>query len=236
MAKMIGVTAEVGRIEEHVRASYRAALARGEGIGEAGKARLQEAVADIDAAAAGEKRAEAVRADAWQVVLAEEAKCDSAIGAVADEVWNALGRPRLSRYFDQVFPGGLTTYTRGEPKVKATLLQVLIDRVVKATAPALTKDKKDGWVARLEERRKPFQEAVEAYRPAEAAAMVAHFSYRSAVRAGWGRLRELKRDLQNLGLKEAAIAEIIPGDSPPPHKEMPAPSAVVPTLPVVKAA
>jgi hypothetical protein len=86
-------------------------------------------------------------------------------------------------------------------------------------------------VAQLEECRQACQQAVEAYQPQEATATVAQAGYRSAVHAAWSRLREFKRDLQNLGLTEAAIADIIPRASSSPR-----PAPVVPTPPVVKAA
>jgi hypothetical protein len=119
--------------------------------------------------------------------------------------------------------------------MKSTMLQVLIDRLQSSGAAALTQEMKDGWVARIEERRKALQAAVESHGPAESAATVAHFAYRNAVRSAWTRLRELKRDLQNLGLKEAAIAEIIPAYNPTPHTDGPD-VPVNPPKPTAKAA
>ena len=235
MGKMIGSTAEVGRIEEHVRASYRAALARGEAIGEAAKARLQQAVATIDSTLAADKQAAAVEADTWAVVLAEAAKSDLIIGSVRDAMWNALGRPRLTTLLDQVFPEGVATYTSSDPKMKPMLMQVLVARILSATAPSFTKERKDGWVAQLESRRNAFQEAVDAHRPIEAAATVAHIGYRGAVRTALARLRDFKRDLRSLGLDQAAIGEIIPSDHRSPREVTPAPPAV-PNVPVVRAA
>ncbi|MDI3286838.1 hypothetical protein [Polyangium sp. 15x6] len=54
---------------------------------------------------------------------------------------------------------------------------------------------------------------MKAYRPVEAARVVAEAGYRAAVRGAHTRLKNFKRDLKNLGLTEAQIHEIIPDAS-----------------------
>jgi hypothetical protein len=81
----------------------RAALARGGDIADAANARLAPAVAAIDAAVALRRSTDDAEATAWAAVLAEDSKSDSAIGAIRDAMWNALGRPRQSPFLDQVF-------------------------------------------------------------------------------------------------------------------------------------
>lgn len=72
---------------------------------------------------------------------------------------------------------------------------------------------KQGWATQVEAARKSYATAVETHRPTEAAAHVAATGYRAAVRTGQARLRAFKRDLQNLGMSEAQIHEIIPDAS-----------------------
>src|SRR4051812_7628082 len=102
MGRLIGQSANVEKIEEHVRAAYRVAVLRGEGIGEAARARLQPAVATIDEALAAQRQATAADSDAWAAVLVEEGKSDLVIGTIRDEMWNALGRPRLTTPLDHI--------------------------------------------------------------------------------------------------------------------------------------
>jgi hypothetical protein len=221
MAELISARADVGRIEDHVRRAWRAAQARTGEIAEAATERLEPAVASIDSALALKKSTEEAEATAWSLVLAEDTKSDELIGSVRDAMWNAIGRTRQNAALDQVFPGGVRTYTSGDPRAQPLLMQVLESRVTSAAAPQWTDAMKQGWVAELEAARSSYATAVEAHRPIEAAAQVAMTAYRAAVRTGQARLRAFKRDLQNLGLSEVQIHEIIPDASS--HAAPPAP-------------
>jgi len=192
-------------------------------------------VAAIDVTLAAYRTAVEIEANASAAVKAEEAKSDLAVGALRDEMWNMLGRPRQSPAFDHVFPEGVATYTGSEVRMKPVFLQVLISRVQATSTPLFTKEVKDGWVADIEARRKSYQDALDVQRPAEAAATVARFAYRGAVRTALGRLRHFKRDLQNLGLTEAGIHEIIPDATRPTESDGPTPPTVS-NLPAVRAA
>ena len=222
MAELISPKANVHRIEDHVRRALRAATARGGDVAETAQARLGPAVAAIDSALGVLNPAVEAEAVAWAKVLAEDAKSDTGIKVMRDEMWNALGRPRQSPFLDQVFPGGVTTYTAGDPTEQPALMSVLRSRLLVATAPQWSKEQRESWAAEIDALRQTYQAAVEAHRPIEAAATLAGISYRSAVRAGQARLRAFKRDLQNLGLSEAQIHEIIPGATPAAQATPPA--------------
>jgi hypothetical protein len=129
------------------------------------------------------------------------------------DVAEALGRPKQSPALDTVFPGGITTYTAGDPSGQPVLMQVLRARILAGSAPQWTEPKRQGWAAEIEALRVTYAAAVDAHRPLEAAAMVAEAGYRAAVRGGLARLRSFKRDLKSLGLNEAQIHEIIPDAS-----------------------
>ena len=126
------------------------------------------------------------------------------------------------------------TYTKADPALKGMLMQVLATRIQTSTSGLFTKEQKDAWVAELDSRRQQYQDALEAHRPAEAAALLARFEYRGAVRNALARLRDFKRDLQTLGLDEAGIHDIIP-DASRPQPPSPAPP-VTPVAPVAKVA
>jgi hypothetical protein len=179
-------------------------------VAEAAEARLGPAVAAIDAAVGVLTPAREAEAVAWAAVLAEDAKSDTGIKSLRDAMWNALGRPRQSPFLQQVFPGGVNTYTAGDPTQQPILMQVLHSRLLAASAPQWPKPQCDSWAAEIESLRQPYQTAVDIHRPVEAAATIAEVGYRSAVRTGQARLRAFKRDLQTLGLTEAQIHEIIP--------------------------
>jgi hypothetical protein len=210
MGEVISATADITRVEDHVRTALEKATARGGDIAAAATERLSSAVIAIEGAATLRKAARKASSAAWNLVLAEDAKADTGIGSVRDAMWNALGRPRQSPPMDEVFPGGVGTYTSGDPSGQPLLMQVLHARILAASAPQWSEDKRKGWAAEIEALRVPYAAAVEAHRPAEATALVAEAGYRSAVRTGHSRLVSLKRDLKSLGLTETQIHEIIP--------------------------
>ncbi len=213
MAEIIGARADAGRIEDHVRRSLRAALARGGDIATAAQNRLAPAVTSIDAAAALAKTTEEAEATAWAALTAEDAKADSGIGAVRDAMWNALGRPRTSPLMDQVFPGGVSTYTSGDPRGQPILMQILRSRILAASAPQWTQPLREGWAAEIDALLAPYTAAVEAHRPIEASSTVAAAGLRAAIRTAQARLSAFKRDLLSLGLTQSQIHEIIPDAS-----------------------
>jgi hypothetical protein len=213
MGEVINANAGVARIEDNVRRTLRIAIARGDDIAKAAENRLAPVVAGIDAALAVQKTASEAEATASAVVLAESAKGDDGIGALRDVMWNMLGRPRQSAYMDQVFPGGIGLYTGADPRQKPVLMQVLQSRIQSVGASRWTEAMRADWTAQLEALRVPYDAAVAALRPLEAAAMVADVGYRTAVHTAHGGLRAFKRDLQTLGLSDSQIHEIIPDAS-----------------------
>lgn len=210
MGEVISPTAEVTRVEKHIRTALDVATARGGEVAAEAKARLEPAVEAIDNAVALRDAANETERTAWALVLAEDAKSDARIGSIRDEMWNALGRPKQSSHLDEVFPGGVGTYTSGDPLGQPLLMQVLRSRILASAAPQWTEAKRQAWADEIEAHRVSYAAAVDAYRPMETAATVADVGYRAAVRAGHARLRSFKRDLKNLGLTEVQIHEIIP--------------------------
>jgi hypothetical protein len=216
MGQVIGSTAKMERIEEHLRVTLRVALARGGEVAEAAQGRLAGAIAAIDVAINYWEAADEAETRAWEAVLIEDVKSDLGIGRVRDAMWNMLGRPRACRALDQVFPGGTVTYTSGDPRRQPVLMQVLRSRLATASAPEWPSEQCQAWAAEIDALRAPFEVAVEAHRPAEAAMMVADVHYRLAVREGQQCLAAYKRDLRSLGLTQEEIHGIIPDAARPP--------------------
>lgn len=214
MGELISATAAAERIEDHIRTAFDKGTGRGGDIAAAADARLKLAVASIDAAVILRDAADKTERAAWTLVLVEDARSDPGIGSVRDAMYNALGRPKQSAELDRVFPGGIGTYTAGDPSGQPLLMQVLCSRILAGSAPQWPEAMRQGWAAEIEALRVPYHAAVEAHRPVEAAAVVALAGYRAAVRAGHARLTSYKRDLKNLGLTEAQIHDIIPDAGP----------------------
>jgi hypothetical protein len=210
MGEIISATAKISQVAEHVRSAHQTGMARGGEIAAAAVSRLGPAITTMENAEALQDAAEKAEDAAWALVLAADAKADPGIGDVRDRMWNALGRPRSSPFLDEVYPGGIGTYTAGDPAGQPLLMEVLRARILAGSAPQWTEAMRAGWAAEVEALRVPYAAAMEAYRPLEAARVVAEAGFRAAVRAGHARLRSFKRDLKSLGLTEAQIHEIIP--------------------------
>lgn len=210
MGKTISSAAAVEKVDADIRKTFETAVARGGEVEVAARARLEPCLLVIDTASATYTAARQAEQTAWVVVLANDDKADTGIGDVRDRMWSAIGRSRQSPELNTVFPDGISTYTAGDPTKQPVLMQILRARILAATAPRWTDAMRQGWAAEIEALRAPYQAAVDAHRPLEAALVVAEAGYRAAVRAGHARLTSFKRDLKNLGLTEAQIHEIIP--------------------------
>jgi hypothetical protein len=210
---VIGAHADVNHIVDDIKRAFENGLARGGEIAAATTARLGPSVTAINQADLIRKTATDAELAAWAPVLAADHSADITIGATRDAMWSAIDRARQSPHMDHVFPGGIETYTGGDPRGQPVLMQVLNTRIASASAPQWTDALKQGWIATIDGARAALATAVDAPRPADAALTVADAGFRAAARTGHTRLTAFKRDLKNLGLNEAQIHEIIP-DTP----------------------
>jgi hypothetical protein len=218
MGEVIGAHAAADDIADDVKRAFELGVARGGDIAAATTTRLGPSVGAINQAELIRKTAHDAEIAAWAPVAAADHAADAAIGSVRDEMYNAIDRPRASADMDHVFPGGIGTYTGGDPRNQPVLMQVLVSRIQSASAPPWTDAKKQAWIASLDAPRAALAAAVDAHRPADAAVTVADAGFRSAARSGHARLVAFKRDLKNLGMTEAQIHEIIP-DTPRPRSK-----------------
>ncbi|APR77464.1 Hypothetical protein A7982_02811 [Minicystis rosea] len=150
-----------------------------------------------------------------ETLLAADGVSDLEIGAVLDEAWNALGRPASSVEYGLVAGRGKLQWADGDPREQATLMTILAARFRQSTAFALQAGK-EGWAKRIEAKAAP-QEAIAAkLKAAEAKRIASTGIARTIADLTQVALVRFKRDLQNLGLTEAQIHEIIPDYEPKP--------------------
>jgi len=216
MSEVIASTVQLTRIVEHIRRTDRMARARAGEIAAAAQARLAPAIAEIDAALAALGPATEAEAEAWAVVVSEDSSSDVLIGGRRDVMWTALGRPGRSQYMARVFPGGIGTYTHGDPRRQPTMMSLLEQRILSCAAPSWSEEQRKEWAGEIAKARQSLEAALDKHRPTEGAALVAKAAYRTAVQMGHESLRAFKRDLQSLGLSKAQIFDIIPDGTPTP--------------------
>src|SRR5512142_857073 len=78
------------------------------------------------------------------VLMARDSESDLEIGAVADEIWNTLGRPGQSVDYNLIMGSGKSAWTDGDPAQQPHLMQVLAKNI-RQSKNALLADKKEAW-------------------------------------------------------------------------------------------
>lgn len=215
MGELIGPSAPIEDIEADIRTSKNNAMARGGEIAAAATTRLGPAVDRIDISKTTAKSGSEAVAGGMTTLMARDGESDLTLGVVRDALHNFLKRPQTHPLIDEIFPGGLKTYTDGDPRKQHILMAVLQGRI--GAAANLPSDVREGWIAQVETVREPQATASKVVDLAEAAETVTDAAYKSTVRSGLFHLRAFKRDLKSppLNLTEKQIHEIIPDRSKP---------------------
>jgi hypothetical protein len=217
MGKVIPRSASPERIFTDFRAALKNGRKAGGEIKKVVEARLapleggvSTAVSDIDTTT------EAVD-DLEGTLLAVDGGSDLEVGSVLDEVWNALGRPASSIEYTLVAGRGKGQWTDGDPREQPLLMAILGTRVRQSTAFAL-QEGKEGWARRIEEKAAAQQLVADTLKVAEAKHTVSLGIGRAIADITQVALARLKRDLQNVGLTETQIHDILPDYEPKPRK------------------
>ncbi len=230
MPTMVSRTASSERIHEVGKRALGMAQARGGDVKALAEGRLAPALAALDDNEAALAKARDEDARLHSELMARDSESDLEIGAVFDEMWNAMGRPSQAIDYQMVVNGGKKDWCSGDPAKQAALMAVLAKNIRGSNHPKLG-DKKEAWAARIEQRAAAQAEAA---RPAEvsyAQLTAIRMQRRTLADAAQVALVRFKRDLMNLGMTEVQAHEIIP-DSPRssgPAAPKPAPTPAAPT-------
>jgi len=147
--------------------------------------------------------------DLNRALLVVDEQSDLEIGAVLDEIWNALGRPAHSPDYATLAGSGVGAWTNGHPTRQHNLMRVLASNLRVVTHTNLQARKQE-WADRIEAKAAVHQEAAGPLEAADALAMVLRNQRRTLCNHAQAALTRLKRDLKNAGLTEVQIHEIIP--------------------------
>jgi hypothetical protein len=219
MGNVISRNASIDRILEAATKTLAMATARGGEVQSLAEARIAPLVAALDS---NQRQLHAT-------LMARDNESDLEIGAVCDEIWNAMGRPSQSVDYDLIVNGGKNVWTDGDPVKQPHLMGVLAANIRNSKHPKLA-DKKEAWAKRIEAKAAAQAQAAAPTETAHAQATGLTMQRRTLADATQVGLTRLKRDLKNLGMTEAQVHEIIPeaptgsGSTPPPPKPVPAPA------------
>jgi hypothetical protein len=139
-------------------------------------------------------------------LLARDAESDLEVGAVCDEIWNAMGRPSQSVDYNLVVGGGKNAWTAGDPAKQPALMAVLARNIRNSNHPKLAA-KKEEWAKRIEVKAAAQAEAARPTESSYAQVMALTMQRRTLADTLQVGLVRFKRDLKNLGMTEAQVHE-----------------------------
>ena len=84
-------------------------------------------------------------------LMARDDESDLEIGAVVDEIWNALGRPAQSIDYNLIVGSGKATWTDGDPVKQPHFMSVLAANIRQSGNTRLA-EKKEAWATRIEQK------------------------------------------------------------------------------------
>ena len=145
----------------------------------------------------------------YAALMARDSESDLEMGAVCDEIWNALGRPNQSIDYDLIVNGGKRVCADGDPGKQPHLMGVLANNIRSSKHPKLA-DKKEAWATRIVQRAAAHAEAARPVEAANAQVTALTMQRRTLADALQVGLTRFKRDLKNMGMTEAQVHEIIP--------------------------
>ena len=155
--------------------------------------------------------------------MARDGESDLEIGAVIDEIWNALGRPAHSVDYDLIVGAGKNAWTDGDPAKQHHLMVVLANNI-RQTSSAKLADKKEQWATRIEQKAAAQEQAAKPIDAADVLVTTQKMQRRTLANTAQVALTRLKRDFKNIGMTEAQIHEIIPDTPTATSAVAPAPS------------
>jgi hypothetical protein len=229
MGKVVPRTASTRRIKDAVTKALASARACGGAVQGIAEARLAEPVAGLEDNEQKLADARAKDEAAHAALIARDEESDLEIGAVCDEMWNAMGRPAQSVEYDLIVSGGTKIWTEGDPSQQPTVMAVLAASIRSTKHPKLV-DCKESWAARIEQRAAAQAEAAAIAGPAYARVTALSMQRRTLADRAQLALTRFKRDLKNLGMTEAQVHAIIPDtpDSPTSSPASPPTSSATP--------
>ena len=173
MGKIIPRSASAERIFTDFRAALKNGRKSGGEIKKVVEARLVPLEAGASTAVSDVESTTETVDDLEGTLFTVDGGSDLEIGAVLDEVWNALGRPASSVEYTLIAGRGKAQWTDGDPREQPMLMAILATRLRQSTAFAL-QDGKESWAQRIEAKAAAQQLVADSLKAAEAKHTVGH--------------------------------------------------------------
>jgi hypothetical protein len=210
MGDVIRRTAAAEDIFADVKTSLVRAQARGGEWKALAEGQLGELAGLIETIEGRQRTANTERIARQAVADAAVEKADSVVGKVADDIWNAVGRPASDPALSLLFPGGVRYYLQApanERHHRLELLASLLESGIHAKLdPVVAKAAADAIRPQIA----VVRAALETAAAAQAAARLATRMVSSLAQAAQLELANLKRRYRSEGFSEADIHQVIP--------------------------
>jgi hypothetical protein len=231
MGNTIRLTAAVADIFKDTRTSYIKATAQ---KGVALSLADQTIAPVLGVAAKVEDQIKTEKASAEVIFAALEAanhRADDVFHKVADDLWNAVGRPAADPYLSVLLPDGAGFYVDGDVSEQPDKMLLFVDLLRANLHPRLSKADADAAASTVEAEAAVLRAAVDAAQGPRTKLHLLERVYRSLAHVAALQLAAYKRMLKASGFSEADVHQIIPDRPRPGSKDAQAdaPDASSPT-------
>ena len=156
---------------------------------------------------------------------AEDERADDLLGRVADEIWNAVGRPASDPALSVLFPGGIVGYSEGDLAGQPDRMRLLAELLEAGVHPRLAPDVAQAKAAEIRQAAEALAAVVTPLaKPTVRASLSLRVRTSVAVVAQM-RLASFKRALKARSCSEADIHQVIPDRPRDTRETTPAPQA-----------
>jgi hypothetical protein len=233
MGDVISKKAAADNIFTDVRETLTNATARGGRWQQFAAERLTTVVGFIDQIEARYAEVRTALAPLEAAVDAQDASADRLIGRLADEVWNAAGRPGADPSLAIIFPGGIGFYTAGPDAEQPERMDLLAELLETVTVPKVDRALLTTAAQEARATSAAYRTVVDAARVPRARARLLDRVRSALARSAQTELAHLKRLYKANGFSEAEIHSVIPHHArarrsaepaTPPAPPAPAPS------------
>ncbi len=145
---------------------------------------------------------------------------DDLVNKVADDLWNAVGRPAADPYLTILLPGGSGFYVDGDVAEQPDKMLLFAGLLRAGIHPRLAKADADTAADAIEDESKDLRAAVEAAHGPRTKLQLLERTLQALAKAAALQLAAYKRLLKASGLSEADVHAIIP-DRPRPEGKKP---------------
>jgi hypothetical protein len=155
----------------------------------------------------------------------EDDRADDLIGAVSDDLWNAVGRPAADPVLSIIFPGGIAYYTEGRDDEQPDRMELLAEFLGAGLHPKLDRKAGTAHAKSVREAADAYRKRVDATRKPAARVKLLNAMQTAVGRYAHTELANLKRRYKSEGFSESDIHAVIP------DRPRPSPAATAPDEP-----